>query len=70
MKAPTGTWSRHKRFPVHDLLVIAYAVKPELFGTQRLPVTVETTGTATLGMTVAIPPIDHGTSQRDRLPEG
>jgi len=40
-------------FPVHDLLVIAYAVKPEFFGTQRLPVTVETTGTATLGMTVA-----------------
>lgn len=40
-------------FPVHDLLVIAYAVRPEFFGTQRLPVTVETTGTATLGMTVA-----------------
>lgn len=40
-------------FPVHDLLVIAYAVQPCLFETQRLPVTVETTGTATIGMTVA-----------------
>jgi inosine-uridine nucleoside N-ribohydrolase len=40
-------------FPVHDLLVPAYAVQPDLFEVQRLPVTVETTGTATLGMTVA-----------------
>jgi inosine-uridine nucleoside N-ribohydrolase len=40
-------------FPVHDLLVIAYAVKPELFRTKALAVTVETSGTATLGMTVA-----------------
>lgn len=40
-------------FPVHDLLVPAYAVRPELFEVKRLHVTVETTGTDTLGMTVA-----------------
>jgi inosine-uridine nucleoside N-ribohydrolase len=42
-----------KGFPVHDLLVMAYAVRPELFETQRLSVKIETTGTETLGMTVA-----------------
>jgi inosine-uridine nucleoside N-ribohydrolase len=40
-------------FPVHDLLVIAYAVKPKLFDTKKLAVTIETSGTATVGMTVA-----------------
>jgi inosine-uridine nucleoside N-ribohydrolase len=40
-------------FPVHDLLVMAYAVRPELFDTERLLVKIETTGTETLGMTVA-----------------
>ena len=42
-----------KGFPVHDLLVMAYAVRPDLFKTERLVVKIETTGTVTLGMTVA-----------------
>jgi hypothetical protein len=57
-------------FPVPDLPVMAYAVRPESFGTRRLPVKVETTGTATLGMTVSDFRLDPGTSQRDRLPGG
>jgi purine nucleosidase len=42
-----------KGFPVHDLLVMAYAIKPKLFEVERLVVKIETTGTETLGMTVA-----------------
>jgi inosine-uridine nucleoside N-ribohydrolase len=42
-----------KGFPVHDLLVMVYAVAPELFETEQLLVKIETTGTETLGMTVA-----------------
>ena len=40
-------------FPVHDLLVMAYALEPELFTTKRLPVRIETSGDLTAGMTVA-----------------
>jgi purine nucleosidase len=42
-----------KGFPVHDLLVMVYALGPELFETERLLVKIETSGTETLGMTVA-----------------
>jgi inosine-uridine nucleoside N-ribohydrolase len=42
-----------KGFPVHDLLVMAYAVKPELFEIERLAVKIERIGTETVGMTVA-----------------
>jgi purine nucleosidase len=40
-------------FPVHDLLVMAYALRPHLFETKRLAVDVETAGSLTAGMTVA-----------------
>ena len=40
-------------FPIHDLLVMAYALRPELFITERLHVDVETLGALTVGMTVA-----------------
>ncbi len=40
-------------FPVHDLLVMAYALRPELFETKRLPVDVDTESSLTRGMTVA-----------------
>jgi purine nucleosidase len=40
-------------FPVHDLLVMAYALRPELFETRFLHVDVETDGALTAGMTVA-----------------
>ena len=61
-----------KGFPVHDLLVMAYAVKPELFIVDQLPVKVETRGTETLGMTVAdfrpvIPPNPDGTPVRPNM---
>lgn len=39
-------------FPVHDLLVMVYAVRPDFFKTESLVVRIETTGTETLGMTV------------------
>lgn len=39
--------------PVHDLLVMVYALRPELFGVRRLAVDVETLGSVTTGMTVA-----------------
>ena len=40
-------------FTVHDLLVMAYALRPELFETRRLPVDVDTESSLTRGMTVA-----------------
>lgn len=40
-------------FPVHDLLVMIYAVRPELFEIGKMSVKVETMGTETRGMTVA-----------------
>jgi len=40
-------------FPVHDLLVMIYALRPALFETRLLHVDVETEGTLTEGMTVA-----------------
>lgn len=40
-------------FPVHDLLVMAYALRPDLFETKRLAVDIETAGSLTAGMTVA-----------------
>lgn len=40
-------------FPVHDLLVMAYALRPELFETKRLPVDVDIESSLTRGMTVA-----------------
>jgi purine nucleosidase len=40
-------------FPVHDLLVIIYALRPALFKTRLLHVDVETEGALTEGMTVA-----------------
>jgi inosine-uridine nucleoside N-ribohydrolase len=40
-------------FPIHDLLVIMYALKPELFTTQLLHVDIEIEGALTGGMTVA-----------------
>lgn len=40
-------------FPVHDLLVMVYAVRPELFETKRLPVDVDVESSLTRGMTVA-----------------
>jgi len=40
-------------FPVHDLLVMMYALRPELFKTEMLPVRIETSGELTVGMTVA-----------------
>lgn len=40
-------------FPVHDLVVMAYALRPDLFETKRLPVDIETEGSLTGGMTVA-----------------
>jgi inosine-uridine nucleoside N-ribohydrolase len=40
-------------FTVHDLLVMAYALRPELFETRRLWVDVDTESTLTCGMTVA-----------------
>lgn len=39
-------------FPAHDLLVMIYAIHPELFGTRELRVDIETTGSLTAGMTV------------------
>lgn len=39
--------------PVHDPCAVAYVIDPTLITTRRAPVTVELTGTATLGMTVA-----------------
>jgi inosine-uridine nucleoside N-ribohydrolase len=44
---------RIPEFPVHDLAVMAYAVRPELFETKRLPVNVDTESSLTRGMTVA-----------------
>ena len=40
-------------FPVHDLLVMIYALRPALFKTRLLHVDVETEGALTEGMTVA-----------------
>jgi inosine-uridine nucleoside N-ribohydrolase len=40
-------------FPVHDLLVMAYALRPDLFETKRLAVDIETQSSLTVGMTVA-----------------
>lgn len=40
-------------FPIHDLLVMVYAIRPELFTTVRLSVDIETQGALTTGMTVA-----------------
>jgi len=40
-------------FPVHDLLVVIYALRPALFQTRLLHVDVETEGALTEGMTVA-----------------
>ena len=40
-------------FPVHDLVVMAYALRPGLFQTQRLAVDIETESSLTAGMTVA-----------------
>ncbi|HKX17257.1 MAG TPA: nucleoside hydrolase [bacterium] len=40
-------------FPVHDLLVMAYALRPGLFETQQLPVDVDIESSLTRGMTVA-----------------
>ena len=40
-------------FPVHDLLVMIYALRPALFKTRLLHVDVETEGVLTEGMTVA-----------------
>ena len=40
-------------FPVHDLLVMAYALRPQLFETKRLPVDVDVESSLTRGMTVA-----------------
>lgn len=40
-------------FPVHDLLVMAYALRPELFETKQLPVDVDIESSLTRGMTVA-----------------
>ncbi|WP_432559942.1 nucleoside hydrolase [Granulicoccus sp. GXG6511] len=39
--------------PVHDPCAVAYVIDPTLITTRRAPITVELTGTATLGMTVA-----------------
>ncbi len=39
--------------PLHDPCVIAYLLKPELFSGKMVNVAIETTGTYTLGMTVA-----------------
>lgn len=39
--------------PVHDPCAVAYVIDPTLMTTRRAPITVELTGTATLGMTVA-----------------
>lgn len=38
---------------MHDLLVMVYALRPDLFETRRLHVDVETQGQLTTGMTVA-----------------
>lgn len=38
--------------PVHDACAVAYVIDPTIFSTRRVPVDVELTGTATLGMTV------------------
>ena len=40
-------------FPVHDLLVMAYALRPDFFETKRLAVDIETENSLTVGMTVA-----------------
>ena len=39
--------------PVHDPCAVAYVIDPAVMTTQRVPLTVELTGTHTLGMTVA-----------------
>lgn len=39
--------------PVHDPCAVAYVIDPTLIATRKAPITVELTGTATLGMTVA-----------------
>ena len=41
-----------KGIPIHDMLVIAYSLRPSLFTTERLYVTVETEGRITRGQTV------------------
>ena len=40
-------------FPVHDLVVMAYALRPDLFQTKRLAVDIETESSLAAGMTVA-----------------
>ena len=40
-------------FPVHDLLVMVYALRPDLFWTEKLGVRIERIGEHTKGMTVA-----------------
>ena len=40
-------------FPVHDLLVMVYALRPDLFETRPMRVDIETEGRFTTGMTVA-----------------
>jgi purine nucleosidase len=40
-------------YPVHDMLVTAYLLKPSIFKTEKLYVTVETVGNVTRGQTVA-----------------
>ncbi|WP_033289725.1 nucleoside hydrolase [Amycolatopsis jejuensis] len=39
--------------PVHDPCAVAYVIDPDVMTTRRVPLTVELTGTHTLGMTVA-----------------
>ncbi|MBC7442307.1 MAG: nucleoside hydrolase [Ramlibacter sp.] len=39
--------------PVHDPCAVAYVIDPSIVSTRKVPVTVELTGTHTLGMTVA-----------------
>ncbi|MDO5681796.1 MAG: nucleoside hydrolase [Propionibacteriaceae bacterium] len=56
MIAPYGEAYRAHRFtaaPLHDPCAVAYVIDPTLITTRKAPITVELTGTATLGMTVA-----------------
>lgn len=41
-----------KGVPIHDMLVVAYLLRPDLFETEKLYVTVETQGQVTRGQTV------------------
>jgi inosine-uridine nucleoside N-ribohydrolase len=42
----------HVGFPVHDLVAVVHALRPDLFVVEDLPVRVETSGEFTTGMTV------------------